>query len=279
VGQPIVSGTAPEDKSFKPVRNRLRRIAWGLFRFIRTALLVFILSVAVAGLFLNKVGLPDSVKQRVIAQARARGFEVQFSRLRLSWHRGFRAENVHITGTNDPFGPHLFVEEAECPVDPSALWNLDLRPTALRLRGGRLVWPLAVRNDTRRVFLVNDIRGQLRFEGGDRWELEFLQGTFHGIRLELTGSLANPLLVRHWKRGAAEPGAPSSTVTSLHRLETLLRQLKLEGDPKLVIRFKGDGKDLGGLTGALDFTAPQIESAWGAATNLSMLFQIGRAHV
>src|SRR2546430_2770478 len=104
------------------------------------------LVIAVLGLFLNKVGLPEFVKNRVISQARARGLEVQFSRLRLRWYRGLVADNLQISGTNGLSGPQLFVEQAECPLNPAALKNFAFKINSLRLMEGRLLWPLAVTN-------------------------------------------------------------------------------------------------------------------------------------
>ena len=67
-----------------------------LFRCARTTLLILALLVVVAGFFLNKVGLPEFVKQRVVAQLRAKGWEVEFSRLRLRWYRGLVAEDLQM---------------------------------------------------------------------------------------------------------------------------------------------------------------------------------------
>src|SRR5258708_2948211 len=95
-----------------PARSRAKRLIWALFRFVRMALVVLLLFALVLGLFLNKVGLPEFVKNRVIAQARASGLAVEFSRLRLLWYRGVVAENLHVQSTNEMAGPQLFVEEA-----------------------------------------------------------------------------------------------------------------------------------------------------------------------
>ena len=77
-----MTATPPANENKTPARWG-KRIARGLWRCSRTAVVILVLSGAVLGLFLNKVGLPEFVKARVIAQARAKGLEVQFSRLRL----------------------------------------------------------------------------------------------------------------------------------------------------------------------------------------------------
>src|SRR4051812_20318629 len=107
-------------------RNGIKRIAWSFVRFFCTALLGILLALVVLGVFLNQVGLPEFFKASVIAQCRAKGLDVQFSRLRLLWYRGIVAENLQIKATNELSGPQLFVDQAECPLNPSALLNFRL---------------------------------------------------------------------------------------------------------------------------------------------------------
>src|SRR5580765_6570348 len=133
-----------ETSTPSPLPKRVRRLTRALFRCFRTTLAGLLLIAGVLGLFLNKVGLPGYVKRRVVEEARARGLDVEFSRLRLRWYRGIVAENLHIQSTNHTRGPQLFVEDAECPLNPGALRNFGFKMNSLRLRGGRLIWPLSV---------------------------------------------------------------------------------------------------------------------------------------
>src|SRR5437762_10562548 len=174
-----MSGTEPA--KIKPPAGRMRRVGRTLFRISRTALVVVVLIAAVFGLFLNKVGLPEVAKNRVIAQARAKGLEVQFSRLRLRWYRGIVAEHLQIKSANEPLGPQVFVDEAESPLNVAALRNLELRMNSLRLRGGRVIWPLPTTNGLNRTFVLNDLHGQLFFEEDGRWDLHSLFADFHGV--------------------------------------------------------------------------------------------------
>src|SRR6266700_1291095 len=151
----------PTPPANKP--SRVKRLAWVVFRWLRTTFLLLLLLAVVLGLFLNKVGLPEFVKNRVIAQTREKGLEVEFSRLRLLWYRGIVAENLHVKGTNGMAGPQLFVENAEGPLSPVALRNFTLKINALRLTGGRLIWPLAVTNEPGHAFVLDDLNGQLAF--------------------------------------------------------------------------------------------------------------------
>src|SRR6266516_679757 len=132
-----VNAIAPMNDTAKPAQSRAKRFARGVIRWFRTVLLLLVLSVAVVLFFLNRVGLPDFFKERVVAAARSKGLEVQFSRLRVRWSCGLVAENLHVQGVNEVLAPQLFVEEAECPLDPWALRNFQFKVNSLRLREGR----------------------------------------------------------------------------------------------------------------------------------------------
>jgi len=262
----------PTPPTNKP--SRIKRLAWGLFCWVRTTLLVLLLFALVVGLFLNKVGLPEFVKNRVIAQAREKGLEVEFSRLRLLWYRGIVAENLHVKGTNGMIGPHLFVENAESPLSPAALRNFALKLNALRLSGGRLIWPLAGTNEPGQAFVLNDLNGQVAFHDDGLWELRSFHGNFHGIKLELVGTLANAASMRKWKIPQRTRAEPSSLETVLHEIEKFSGQLKMSGDPDLRLRFRGDGNDLSTLGANLYFSVPELSSPWGAGTNLVLFGQL-----
>ena len=266
----------PNDQA-KAAPNRAKTIARGLFRFFRITFLVLLLITAVLGFYLNKVGLPEFFKKRVISQARARGLEVQFSRLRLRWYRGIVAEDVQIANTNGLAGPQLFIEEAECPLNPSALKNFKVKMNSLQLRGGRLIWPLRDSGEPERAFLLNDLNAQLLIREEGPWELRSLRSDFHGVKIELTGVLTNASSALQWKIPQPSKKPPVSFETLLGQIETMFHQLKLPGRPGLRVNFQADGKDFSSLSADLSLNVPALDSPWGAATNLLLTCQISPA--
>jgi len=258
----------------KPRQSRAKRLLRGLFRWLRTALLLFLLIAAVLLLFFSRVGIPEFVKDRIILQARSKGLDVQFSRLRWRWSRGLVAENLQIKGTNESSAPQIFVEQAECPLSSSALKNFELKINSLRLRGGRLVWPLAVTNQPRRTVQFNDLDGQLFFHEDGGWELRSLHGEFHGIKLELTGTLDNARMLRQQQFPRPAKRGSASFAALLGEIESCASQLKFTGRPELRLRFNGDGKDLSTLRAHLYFSVPAMESRWGSGTNLVVSGQV-----
>src|ERR1041385_9195332 len=91
-----------QSRSWRLFRIYFRRFRIGLW----LVLLIFFGSL----LYLNQIGLPDFAKKPLIEKLRARGVDLQFSRLRLHFTRGVVADNVLIGGANEG-DPKLTVKE------------------------------------------------------------------------------------------------------------------------------------------------------------------------
>src|SRR2546428_7942008 len=176
-------------------RLKLRR--W--FRWCRVTLLFSVLLILGALVYLNRVGLPEFLKARLVSELRARGVDLNFTRLRLRWYHGLVAENISLGRADDPVGPHLSLGEADIKLDPSALRRLRLHVNSLRLHEGRLVLPLISSNRPAEQFVVNRITTELRLLPQDRWELDHFQAFCLGAKINLSGTLANASAVRDWQ--------------------------------------------------------------------------------
>src|SRR5207244_6327156 len=121
------------------IRQRLRRY----FRWCRISFLLLILLLLGGLTYLNRVGLPEFLKARLVAELRARGVVLEFTRMRLRWYHGLVAENVHLGRADDPVGPHLSLAEVDLKLDRGALHKLRFQIKSLLLHDGRLVLPLA----------------------------------------------------------------------------------------------------------------------------------------
>jgi len=55
------------------------------FRWCRITLLLFVLLFLGSLVYLNRVGLPEFLKARLVSELRARGVVLQFTRMRLRW--------------------------------------------------------------------------------------------------------------------------------------------------------------------------------------------------
>ena len=66
------------------------------FRWCRISLLFLVLLLLGSLTYLNRVGLPEFLKARLVSELRARGVVLEFTRMRLRWYHGLVAENVSL---------------------------------------------------------------------------------------------------------------------------------------------------------------------------------------
>ena len=150
------------------------------FRWCRISLWLVVLAGLCAVLWVNKIGLPDFLKARLVATLHERGINLEFSRMRLHFVRGIVAEQVRIGGTRTA-GPVLTLAEVQLQLDFHALLRRQVQVDGLYLREGRLVWPLSPTNHLQ----LDNIQAALRFQTNDTWSLKHFQADFAGTKLHL----------------------------------------------------------------------------------------------
>lgn len=194
---------------------------------------------------LNQIGVPDFLKEPLLRQVRARGIELEFSRLRVRLTRGLVAENVNLTRTQESAGEVLYVGELRLQL----AWRdlLSLKAPGLRavgLREGRILLPLpAETNAPPFPFKVDDVSGRLRFDGTEAWTLEQLEGTCHGGHFHAVGTVAN---VSHWlkRETTPKPDRPKGTADTfrreLLRYARALDRMNFTSAPELDLKFHLD---------------------------------------
>jgi hypothetical protein len=227
----------------KCVRKTWRQRCHKGARWCGIALLSGALLGLAALLYLNKVGLPDLVKNPLLAKLRAHGLDLQFSRLRWHWYRGIVAENISLGGTATPLGPQLFIDEAEVHLNHAALRRLHLEIDAFVVRRGRFSWPMPQEADLpAQQFNVDDISSELRLLPKDRWELANFQAQCLGAQLRLTGSLDNASSIRDWGLARATNRPPTQWPTALHQLMTRLEAVRFRAPPQIQLSVQGDAR-------------------------------------
>jgi len=143
--------------------GRKARIVRHVFRWTCRLLVLLILALLVCAIYLERAGLPEFVKRRLVASVRAKGWDVDFSRLRFHWQRGIIAKSPFATGPAKT-RPDGLVEEAAGQLNHRALRNFDLEIDSVLLRGGRVVWQFAETNEPTATFQLDQIGGELSFE-------------------------------------------------------------------------------------------------------------------
>ena len=148
-------------------------------------------------------------KRPLLDNLRARGLELQFSRLRLSWYYGLVAENVRFGRPGEALSPTLTVARVQLRLDHQALARLQLQVDSLLLRRGRLIWPLVETNKPPRQLAIDNIQAELRFRPGDEWGLDHFTADLGGARIRLSGTVANASAVSEWRFLKPEQAAPA----------------------------------------------------------------------
>ena len=228
------------------------------------AVWLVILALLGALLYVNRVGLPDFAKRPLLENLRARGLELEFSRLRLNWHRGIVAENVRFGRADTPLIPQLTAAQVQLRLNHRALARLRFQIDALVLRQGRLIWALAETNQTPRQLTVEAIQSELRFLPGDEWSLEEFSAGFAGANIQLSGTVAHASAVRRWKLLKPEEAAPAGVWRDrLRALADALERIRFSAPPKLRLDVRGDARDLASFGVRLLVSTPGADTPWG----------------
>jgi hypothetical protein len=183
-------------------------------------------------LYLNRVGLPDFLKRQLLEKLRARGIELGFSRLRLSWRLGVVADDVRFGQADRPFSPYARFAQVRLQINHHALLRRQLQVDALVLREGRLMLPVPQTNGPVQELTLDHIETYLRFLPDDQWSLDDFTAGFSGARLQLSGTLAHASAARDWK--FLQPQGPPHEELSrqwqarLRDLADTLRQIHFE---------------------------------------------------
>ena len=139
-----------------------------VFRRCRITALLFILALIGFVFYLDKVGLPNFIKDPLVEKLHDRGLDLQFTRLRLRLNRGIIAENVFVGRTNDLSSPQLTLKEVQVRLDYAALLKRQFQIESLQLREGQLTWPVvSTTNGPTRQLSIENIQTDLQFLTND----------------------------------------------------------------------------------------------------------------
>jgi len=225
----------------RTTRKIWRRLRLG-FRYFRVTIWLIVLAVVASLVYLNKIGLPNFVKNPVLRELRARGLELDFSRLRLQWYRGFVVENINL-GSREPGGPQFFIDEAEVRLRYGALARFRVELESLWVRQARFRWNLpAVENYPARPLSVDDITTELQFLPDDVWVLSNLRGHFLGADLLLTGAVTNASFLKEWKGPTDTNKVVVAPGNLWHRLLYLRDSIEFQSTPHIEAHLQIDAR-------------------------------------
>lgn len=245
-----------------------------MFRWFRIFVLALILFAAVALLYLNRVGLPNFVKKRIVASLEAEGLDVGFSRLRLSGYRHIVIDHMGLMGTNGTAPYQFSARQAELKFDRQALRSLNFKLESLQLRNGILTIDL-VRTNTNaapQVFVINNITADLQSNAADRWTLRAFEGEALGAKWNVSGSLTNLVSI-------AQNSAPQSKTADwtpvLRDVVATFDKIQFASPPQVTVTALGDLKDLSHFRASFTLRGAAARTPWGELEQLIARSSVG----
>lgn len=241
------------------------------FRWCRISALLLLLAAVCALLWFNQIGLPDFLKKTLLEKAHARGVELEFTRLRLSFVRGLVAENVRIGDAKIPEKPSLSLQEIQLHLDFHALLRRHFELNGLTLDQGKLVWPVSPTN----ALTLQNIQTELRFQADDRWSLDNFHADFAGAKLALSGDIAHAPELRNWDIfRRKKTGANAAWREQLQKISDALPKIHFAGAPQLTLVVDGDARDIHSFVVRLNISAPGAQTPWFSGRNIQFIAQV-----
>jgi len=231
------------------------------FRWCRITVLMLVLAAVCAFVWVNRVGLPDFLKTRLVQALHSRGLNVEFSRMRLRVVRGLVADDVRIGDARNTGGPALSIEEIQLRLDYRALLRRQFQVDGLVLRQGNLAWPVSSGG----ALSLDDIQAVLRFQTNDTWSLDNFSAAFAGARLNLSGEIAHAPEISRWQ--IFQAGKSTNQPAQLQKFLDALAQIHFNGSPQLTLVVKGDARAIRSFSAQLDVEQARTRLQLDGAAN------------
>jgi hypothetical protein len=241
------------------------------FRWLRITTLLVMLAAVICGVWLNRVGVPNFAKTRLVAALREHGVELAFSRMRVRVVRGLVAENVRLGDAKTPGNPSLAAEEVQLKLNLRAFLHGELQVDGVILQQGKLTLPLLVTNGPSHELVLDNIQTTVRFQTNETWSLDHFQADFGGAKLNLSGDIAHAPELRGWELFRSRPGkTPGAWRAQLQQLSDTIDQIHFTGTPQLGLTLNGDAHDLHSLLVKLTVNGDAAQTPWGSARNIQL---------
>lgn len=256
----------------EPLTARSRwRVARVVFRWCRILLLALALGVLGFALYLNRVGLPGFLRDRVLAELRGQGLELQCERLRWAFYRGVLASGVTFGPPETAEGLRASAREVTILPDLSALWEGRLVGRRIAVYGGNLSFTWPGTNGPPLVAALTNLQAQIEFLADGEVELTRLNARLGQVEFQLNGTIvhaAELAQVLSHDRAARPPGTPPATARDFLRDQVeIWRQCEFAGQPEVRLHLTADAREWRRTRGLLTVTAPAARTPWGDFTN------------
>ena len=192
-----------------------------------------------AGLYLNQVGIPASLKDRLLRTLRERGVSMEFERIRFRATRGIVAEHVKLGRSGDLGGEQFSAQEVQLALDWWKVFRLEPEVTGLRIREGSVSIPLIESNRVVSRFDLGGVEARIRLEGPERWAVEDLRAATTVGSFQASGVLEHPTALRP-APGASNAQTSTAWRATLLRVQRTLEEIRFETPAEVRLQFQAD---------------------------------------
>ena len=241
----------------------IRCLCW-----VRFLVLLAVMILSAGGLYLNQVGLPESLRARLEFALRERGLDCKIGQIWLRGFRTFATEDLHLNATGDANSVRAVVREAEFRIGLSSLLRFQVVPRSLTVRQGTIGFPVIDKDGRSSPLSVEKITSKIEFLANDRWELTDFQGEVTGIQVQVSGT------IDHASEIGVSTDPLTRTQTGLERnrqfqdvLESF-RKIDFAPSSSLTIQFRGDARDMRSLEAKVEIQASHAAASWGNLKNV-----------
>lgn len=254
----------------RPFVRRVWRTSRFCFRWLRIVVWLAVLAVLCAYIYLTQIGLPDFLKERLVAELHSRGLDLQYEEMRLDPLGHIVAENIRFERSDDPSSPTLFISRVGLNLNWEALKHRRLVVDSLLIRKARLTIPLLTSNQPPEQLTVDDIQTELMLRPDDRWELVFMTARCLGARIHLSGSLANGPDAQQWQFGGKTNRTQQAWREYLHQVVMAAGRMNFDTVPEIRGVWRADAREPGRVHAKLALVAEGARTPWGEAAHFNL---------
>lgn len=249
-------------------KGRSRRRIYRALRSAMGLLLVLVGLFACALLYLNWVGLPDYLKNRLEARFRDRGVVLSMGSVRLSGLE-LIAEKVRLGPLPSETGPEAFIESAAVRWDKRFWTRGNVQPQRVRVKDLELSWVPGMSNLVTRRILLQDLEATVRFLPNDHLMVDSLGGRIFDAEVLGSISITNASAMRKWPQRSSERSKVDWRVRTEEFL-TQLERLQLATGSTISFEMQGDGRNPASFSLELKARAPKAVWPRGRIDHLDL---------
>ncbi|MGZ5543710.1 MAG: hypothetical protein ACXWIU_03460, partial [Limisphaerales bacterium] len=190
--------------------------------------------------YLHEKGLPEFVKKPLVANLRERGWDVQFSNMRLGFGTSVIIDKPAFRRMDPSFAADISASRTDIHLDPAKLLHGRINLSAARIVGGQFHLPLA--NTNGGTLSLTNVSVYLRLMTNDTAELTRGKATFHNVNIVIEGTVTNYSALPSWPMFHTGAKTNRNLQASLAQFANVINQISFAEAPNIHLRINADGK-------------------------------------